>query len=426
MTPKGPRRDARRLKVLISAYACEPGKGSEPGVGWNFALEMSKLHDLWVLTRANNEPVIREWLETHPHPGLNFVYYDPPGWITRRKRGGRGIHLFYYLWQLLAFLHARGLVKDLDLDLVHHVTFGKYWSPSFFALLPLPFVWGPVGGGESAPMAFYRDFGLYGILYETLRLVARRLFEWDPSVRITARRSTIAIGSTEGTAQRLRKLGCRDVRVQGESALTPDVVDDLASQATGAREGSSSGPITFISVGRLLHFKAFYLGLRAFAASNLDRGEYWVVGDGPDRGRLEREAADLGIAERTRFLGQLPRSETLGAMARSNVLVHPSLHESGGWVCLEAMAVGLPVLCVDRGGPGYQVTEATGFKVEADSPDQVVADLAAAMRRLHADGDLLHRMGWAGRARVRADFLWRSKAEWLDRVYREAVAAGRG
>ena len=68
----------RRLKVLMSAYACEPGRGSEPGVGWVVASEMARYHDVWVITRPNHRPFIEAELARNPQPDLHFVYWDLP------------------------------------------------------------------------------------------------------------------------------------------------------------------------------------------------------------------------------------------------------------------------------------------------------------------------------------------------------------
>ena len=113
--------------------------------------------------------------------------------------------------------------------------------------------------------------------------------------------------------------------------------------------------------------KAFHLGLRAFAQFHrqLPESEYWIIGDGPERKGLERLARQLGVAESVRFWGWLPRPEALRLLAECDVLVHPTLHDSGGWVCLEAMVAARPVVCLDLGGPGVQVTDETGIKLPA-------------------------------------------------------------
>ena len=183
----------------------------------------------------------------------------------------------------------------------------------------------------------------------------------------------------------------------------------------------------FVSIGDLLHWKGFHLGLRAFAAADLPNAEYWLIGDGPERARLE----GLGPLARHFAIASpssagYPAWMALDRAARNaTALVHPSLHDSGGWVCLEAMAAGKPVICLDLGGPAVQVTPETGFKIAAGTPEQAVRDMAAAMRRLAQDEGLRRRMGEAGRRRVCEAFSWERKGEVLSAYYREAWE-GRG
>jgi hypothetical protein len=196
------------LRVLLSAYACEPNRGSEPGVGWNVAVELSKHHEVWVITLDDHRrQLIKNELEKNPAPRLHVVYYGLPRWAKWINQGGLpGRQLHYYVWQLGALFAGRQLDKTVGFDLVHHVTYVKYWSPSFLSLLPIPFLWGPVGGGESAPKSFYRDFGLRGMAYEVIRDLARWLGELDPFVRITAKRSAVAMATTAETATRIYRL----------------------------------------------------------------------------------------------------------------------------------------------------------------------------------------------------------------------------
>ena len=144
-----------RLRILVSAFYCEPGKGSEEGVGWNMAREIARHHDVWVLTRTKNRVSIEAEMSRTPIPGLHFVYCDLPRWGRWWAKGQLlEWHLYYYLWQIYVYFVAKRLHHSIRFDIVHHVTFVKYWIPSFLSRLPVPFVWGPVGGGESAPGAF--------------------------------------------------------------------------------------------------------------------------------------------------------------------------------------------------------------------------------------------------------------------------------
>jgi glycosyltransferase involved in cell wall biosynthesis len=403
------------LKVLLSAYACEPGRGSEPGVGWNVAVEAARRHDVWAITRANNRPVIEAELARNPMPSLRMVYYDLPRWARWWKRGARGVQLYYYLWQLGLYSVIKRLHRTIAFDVTHHVTFVKYWVPSLLPCIPAPFLWGPIGGGESAPKSLQADCGWRGSLYEVLRRIARACGERDPLVLATARSSAIALAVTEETARRLHAIGAKHVELSsqvGLSAAERAYLGELDSP-------TASGPVRFLSLGNLLHLKGFHLGLRAFAASNLADAEYWLIGDGPYRRQLERLARSLGIEDKVYFWGFLPRAEALVKLGQCHVLVHPTLHDSGGWVCLEAMAAGRPVICLDLGGPAVQVRNETGFKIPALQPDQVVKDMARAMARLATDSRLRVRMGQAAKDRVASKYTWERKGEFLSALYEE-------
>ena len=392
-------RPERRPRILVSAYSCRPGAGSEPGTGWNLAVALTRRHDVWVLTRERNRAEIEAHLSRNSVPGLTVIYHDLPrrhyAWW---KRGGLGTELYSYLWQRGALAVATRLHEQIGFDLVHHATFGRHWSPSFLTDLPIPFLWGPVGGAESCPVSFWPGMGMRGALSEAARAAARRLGEADPAVLKTVRRAALSLAKSEATAARLRELGAARVELLCDVALDDDDLHRLA-----ALPGPPDAGLRFLSTGRLLGWKGFHLGLQAFAQSGLEGAEYWIIGAGPQRRRLEALARRLGIAGRVRFLGRLSRTEALAALGQCHVLVHPSLHDASGWVCLEAMAAGRPVLCLALGGPAMQVSEEAGMRIAATSPRETLDHLADAMRRL-ADPHLRARMGQAGQARVRAQF----------------------
>jgi len=243
------------MNILISAYSCEPGKGSEPGVGWNVAREVAKYHNVWVLTRPDESgAIIDAELARNPVPNLRVVYFTLPFWKDSMRWGQSGaMQIHYYLWQIQAYFVARRLHSEIGFDVAHHVTFVRHSTPSFLSLLPIPFVWGPVGGGESAPKPFWKDFSLRARVYETARAWFRGVGELDPFTRLTVRRSAIVRATTEDTARRLRKLGATQVQIIGETGL-PDAELLRLSQYPLP---DSTSPVKFISMGRLLHWKAF-------------------------------------------------------------------------------------------------------------------------------------------------------------------------
>lgn len=405
------------MKILLSAFACEPGQGSEEGVGWNTVVEAAKHQEVWVLTRTFYRDAIEAELAARPIANLHFIYIEPLGWKENFKGRQGGVQLHYYLWQILAYFVARSLHRKIGFDIARHVTYVKFWSPSFISLLPIPFIWGPVGGGEAAPKTFWADFSFKAKLYETAREWAQKLGESDPFARITARRSILALATTEDTAKRVQAMGAKNVQVLSEAYL---------SKAEMARlrecKMPRDSPLRFISMGRLLHWKGYHLAVRAFAIANLPNAEYWLLGDGPERDRLKSLAEEMGISSQIKFWGRLPRKESLGKLGESHVLIHPSLHDSGGWTCLEGMAAGRPIVCFDLGGPSTQVTAETGIKVSGYHPKQAVNDLAEAIARLADDPELRSRMGQAGQKRVAEVYDWDVNGRFFAQLCEDIVA----
>jgi glycosyltransferase involved in cell wall biosynthesis len=399
----------------MSAYACEPDRGSEPGIGWAVAREMARYHDIWVMTQTDSRPRVEGEMARNRHPGLQFVYWGLPRTKRFWERGGERLH--YYCWQLRMLGVARALHAEVGFDLVHHVTFGRYWAPSFLCLLDLPFVWGPVGGGESAPRCFWSSGGWRSVAWEGARELARWVGEHGPFVRATARRSAVALATTDESAARMRALGCRYVETFLQTGLLDDEIEQL-----GTIRGKPKDGIRFVSVGKLMQWKGNDISLRALSQADIRGAEYWLVGNGPDRQRLEALASTLGVADRVRFCGSMSRQEVFSCFQYCDALLHPSLHDSGGTATIEAMAAGLPVICLDLGGPAAQVTANSGFKIPAHDPDQASRDVASAMIKLARDKELRQRLSSGARERARQAFRWSSKAERLHAIYQQVLA----
>jgi glycosyltransferase involved in cell wall biosynthesis len=395
------------MKVLMSAYACEPGRGSEPGVGWHWALQAARFHNVWVVTRANNSTAIEAELARNPVPNLRFVYHDLPRWGRFWKKGHRGIHLYYLLWQLTAVTLGRRLHRDIGFDVAHHVTFGSFRSPSFLAALPVPYVWGPVGGGECAPRRFYRTFGAASIAKQLLRDLSNALARVDPLARATARRARVILVASPATA------GALPSKDRARTRLMP--ADGRTCSAAPAAPPSDVLRVLF--VGNLLYWKGVHLAIAAIARCTRSVSFTIVPGETNERVRLDRLVQQLGIGDRVRFVDALTHPEALAQYDEHDVFLFPSLQDSGGGAVLEAMAAGLPVVCLDLGGPAVSVTPETGIRVPARNPAQAVRALAAGLDTLAADPALRRRMGDAGRRRVAEDYSWDRKGELMRELY---------
>ena len=332
------------MRVLVFAYACEPGKGSEPGAGWIWPRMLARMGEVWVLTRENNRGAIETALPEVPErENLHFEYVDLPERARFWKRGARGARPYYLLWQIAALRRARLISRDVPFDLVWHLTWANVWLGALAPLLPHPFVYGPVGGGVGMDWNFVGVLGARGTIYEVTRALIRGVARFaNPLARLPWRRAELILVQNPETRAWL------PARHREKAVVFPHVVLDRREE--GRNVPSKDRRPTALFVGRLLAWKGGALAIRALAL--LDGWELIVCGSGPDRRRLERLAKKLHVDDRVRFLGWVPDARVSELMSGgSDVLLFPSLHDEGGFVIAEAMASRLPVVCLNRGGP---------------------------------------------------------------------------
>lgn len=331
------------MKVLISAYACEPGKGSEPGAGWEWSRAAALDHDVWVLTRENNAPAIKDALAREPHLRMQPVYLDLPRWALFWKRGQRGVHLYYFLWQILVWRKAKALHREIGFDVAHHLTLAVDWMPAGVAWVRgLPLVWGPVGGATGTPWRMWRWLGWRGILSEAFREVATRLLRnlfGDP----VARSAALVVAQNHDVARRFRYVS--------NIVVEPNVAIDPAALPAVRRAERTNGERRAVFAGRLIPWKGARLAVAALAEPRAEGWRLDIFGDGPERRPLQQLTKHLRLHSKVTFHGARPRIEVLAAVAEANAFLFPSMHDEAGWAAAEAVTLGCPVICFDRGGP---------------------------------------------------------------------------
>ena len=131
------------MKILLSAYACEPNKGSEPEVGWKWATNLSNLgHEVYVITRSNNKNNIEQEIQKKKYFNIKFIYFDFPKWFLKIFKGKKNkfSYFYFYMWQIGIFFVAKKITNQIKFDYIHHVTFVSYRIPSFLCLLNVPFI----------------------------------------------------------------------------------------------------------------------------------------------------------------------------------------------------------------------------------------------------------------------------------------------
>ncbi len=192
--------------------------------------------------------------------------------------------------------------------------------------------------------------------------------------------------------------------------------------------------LTFVYVGRLVEWKAVdYLLLAFKQVADVLPVNLEIIGDGVMRPALEQQAEALGLlagpaategetaAGPVKFVGWLAQADCARRLQHADAMVLPSVYECGGAVVLEAMAMGIPVIATNWGGPADYLDASCGILVDPESPEAFVKGLAAAIYRLASSAQLRHRMGQAGAERVRQQFDWDAKVDRMLEIYALAM-----
>jgi glycosyltransferase involved in cell wall biosynthesis len=364
------------MKVLLSAYACEPGKGSEPEVGFRTLMAVAREHDVWVLTRQNNLTAVEEAIQEQPFKErIHLIGHDVPGRLIRLKKRSRLLsHLYYDRWQATLARRVVDLDQRIGFDLAHHVTFASYWTRTGIAHVSAPKVWGPVGGGVTTPPALYGQLGTKGLIEEAARTALRPMYARMPWIKNIQQRASVVLTQNPETAARI------------SSNHTPIVLPNaLSAEVPRLNTSARSGNV--VTVGRLEPWKGTHLVIRAFAAADTGDSRLLVMGRGDELPRLKRLADSLGVADSVTFSGHVPREQALESVARARVLVHAAIHEEAGLAVSEALSYGTPVICIDRGGPpvlARQWEHVPTVTIPPTSGARIVDDMAAALSRLLA------------------------------------------
>jgi glycosyltransferase involved in cell wall biosynthesis len=410
------------MKVLLSAFSCGPGIGSEPGVGWNWAVEIARLgHHAVVLTEIEYQaPIEAAVAGGRLPPTLRFEFFMP-GWLDRLRHLGLRLgyqsltlHLVHLLWQIAAYRHVRARLRHESFDLVHHLTYSGIRHPTLMGRLGVPLVLGPLGGGERAPLALRRGLGWRGWLKDEIRDLHTWLIRFDP---ITRRACDDALVIYVKTPQSARAL---PGRYRGKVAVQMEIgIDEVSRLPRPEREADA--PFRLLYAGRFVYWKGMHLGLKAFAefCHGGGKARLTMLGGGPEARAWRRLARALGIEVAVDWLDRVDHRR-MGELYRSHdALLFPSLHDSSGNAVLEALSYGLPVICLDLGGPGEMVDDRCGRVIATAGRSEAacVHALALAIEQMSGSPALCRQLGEGARVRA-ADFLWPAR---VGRVYADIV-----
>lgn len=416
-----------RLRILLLGPDCNPEGVSIPFVTYSHAAALSKLHDVTLVARSTNEDALRRakasfrGIEVIRMPLLERIYALSLRRIFHYNFASQALTAFGYPFALafewLAWRQLRQRVFAGEFDVVLRLVPMTAVLPSPFAYFlrrgPIPFVIGPINGG----LPFVKGFSQAANQREWISSL-RNLYRFLPFARSTYRNAAAIIAAS---SQTYAEFG--EYRDKLFFVPEPGVGRSLCSNDT--RSPAPGTKLNLIFVGGLIPCKACDLGLRAAAPLlRRDLAHFSVLGDGPERNRLEQLVKSLGIEKAVSFSGWVSHAEVLSRLRSADVMVFPSVRDFGAGVVFEALATGAVPVVADFGGPGDIVHPEVGYKVPLTNESDFVARMEEILAELASSRDRLEQLRRQGMAYVRESLTWEAKAETTTRILRWAVRQG--
>jgi glycosyltransferase involved in cell wall biosynthesis len=417
------------MRVVIVCHAASPDhRGSEPGQSWDWAWYLSQHHDVWLVNYPEFRSEIDRYLVSHPNDRLRIAWVQTSHWLDpwqpNRSSTGARFKIHYMMWLQQVQRVVANLVKREAIDIVHQVGLLTVSAPSKLWRLRTPFIWGPIGGGETAPAAFR---GYYGKDWgrELRRRLRISLIGKSRSLRMTARNTCYLMAVNRETETMLARAGAEPERL----ALMMDAGVRPDNLISGARTAVKSVGLTLLWAGRLEARKALPVLLDALAGLTDSFSEQnapplpvqlLVAGQGPKRDVWEHHARMRGIGHCVKFLGMVAPALMAELYDQADVFIFTSLQDAFGSVVLEAMTHALPVIVLDHHGCAAVLPAQSAIKIPVSTPAETVAALTSTIEDIRRQPQQL--WAWSARALAAAkEFQWPARAEAMTRIYEEVV-----
>jgi len=402
-----------RLRILVLASFCDPEAISMPYVAYCHAAALGELHDLTLVVGAPVEEKVRRakgpfrTVEVIRMPLLERIHAWCFRTIFKSNFNSQALTAFAYPfyvafeWNAWRQLRRRIFAGEFDVVLRLLPVSAVNSGPIAFFLRngPIPFVIGPLNGGLPWPPGFSQ-------LENQKEWVSglRNLYHYLPFSRSTYRHAAAIMPASSQTWAEFSAYSDKLFFVP-ENGVSPSI-------CSNRRESSGNrGKLGLIFVGGLVPRKACDLALRAVTPllrSGL--ASLTILGDGPERSRLEQLSTELQIEQDVTFLGWVSHAEALRRLGTADILVFPSVRDFGGGIVFEALALGAVPLVVDFGGPGDIVIPKVGYKVALTNESDVVIQMDKILTELAGNRTLLEQRRQEGICYARECLTWNAKA----------------
>lgn len=368
-------------KVLVSAYACIPDRGSEEGNGWFYSSIISRQgYRVWCLTRDIGQASIEQKLVQCPHPNLTFVYVKTPRWVEKAYHKGMvGMYFHYLYWQWQALQTALQLNKTHQFDLVHHVSYTSLQLGSFLYRLKRPFIFGPVGGGQEAPKTMRAYFKEYWRREKMRSLVSKLMLHFNPACYQSVRYAAYVLVWNEDTRYIVNNTLGRSKGVEKEfGGISQNFIPAEPIHRPPA------DALRLVWVGRLMARKALELSLHGFSKVDPQLPiSLTIVGDGEMSKYVPEYIAKYQLENRVTWAGRVSYEEVKSYYTNADIFLFTSLRDTGPAQLMEAMGYSLPVITLGIHGQAELVSNSTGIRVPVTDPEATTTELAIAIEWMY-------------------------------------------
>ena len=415
------------MNILIAATACRPNAGSEAYVGWQAVSQLRLEHNLWVLTSEWCRGGIEAFLEMNPDwRNVRFVYVDDRDgalpYSENRMIARLQSWMRYRKWCRYAFVATNKLNQEIKFDLAHHVTYATWRMGSPLAGIGVPWIWGPIGGGEVFPLRMIPVLSPVAAIFEIVRAANTWLAKKSPSVRIAVRDAALVVPNNPETESLFVSLGVPKERIRRlcQSFLPEERLERLKP---GHKEDPKTcGILRIVAGGNLEGRKGVAIALKALAL--VKQGgipfQYKYLGKGPELEYLKKLTDRLGLSAEVEFCDSLGGDDYILTLQQSHIYLLPSLREGVPVTQLEAMAAGCVPVVADCGGAGPMARSSGSQPIPVTSKDRMIREIADAIRMLWLDPerwiDLSHQASEGIRSGYSSEHYRQSMTEFYDVV----------
>ena len=409
------------IKILINAYACSPGMGSEPGMAWNWVSNLARFCELYIITEGEFRDKIEEVVPTLEQGGNMHFYYNPVSEKIRKMCWNQGdwrFYKYYREWQWKTYLLAKDICQKEHIDILHQLNMIGFREPGYLWKLSreneLPFVWGPVDAKDKFPVAYLDGAGLKTKLFMRLKNFLTGIqLRYSKRVLLAARQSSVIFSASSNSQRSFKKYMNIDSPLLNETGcyVQDHPIVDKTDKET----------FDVLWVGKMDFRKQLALALQTVAKSENNKLRLHIMGGG-DAESYQSLAKSYGIADKCIWHGAVSHDEVQDIMQKSDIFLFTSVAEGTPHVVLEAISNNLPVVCFDTCGQGDAVNDKVGRKIPLSSPCQSVSDFAKLLNELEDNRSLLKQLSENCKERQQ-ELSWEEKAktmmEWYEKILRK-------